>query len=212
LKDSFPINTLSAATGRFVPKPAMRIGLLGGTFDPIHQGHLALAEAALKQLKLDRFYFIPTYQHPLEKKDAQASASDRLEMIKLAIQNQPKLAVSNFEVKREGVSYTVDTIKEFRKQFPKPNGLFFITGGDWGKNLDQWKEIDTIFSLAHFVVASRPGFDLNNLPQSVEVLDFVPLNVSSTQLRRDIKEGKIPERFLSSDVIAYIKKQQLYRA
>ncbi len=190
----------------------MRIGLLGGTFDPIHQGHLALAEAALKQLKLDRLYFIPTFQHPLEKKDAQASAEDRLEMIRIAIRNEPKFAISDFEIKQKGVSYTVETIKEFRKQFPKPSELFFITGGDWGKNLDQWKEIDTIFSLAHFVVASRPGFDLKNLPKSVQILDFVPLNVSSTQLRKQIKDGKSSPAFIPSDVLTYMKRKRLYQA
>lgn len=190
----------------------MRIGLLGGTFDPIHQGHLALAQSALRQFKLDRLYFIPTYQHPLEQKSSLASPQDRLEMVKLAIQKEPKFMISDCELKREGISYTADTLRAFHKQFPKPNQLFFITGGDWGKNLDQWKEIDAIFSLAHFVVASRPGFNLKDLPQSVEVLDFVPLDVSSTELRREIKEGKFPERFLPSEVLTYIKKQQLYRA
>ncbi len=189
----------------------MRIGILGGTFDPIHKGHLALAVAALKQLKLDRLYFIPTYQHPLEQKGSSAPAEDRLEMIKIAVRIEPKFMASDCEIKRQGVSYTVDTLRQFRKEFPKPHELFFVTGGDWGKNLDQWKDIDLIFSLTHFVVANRPGFDLKNLPEQVEVLDFVPLNISSTQARQEIRKGTFPESMVPGDILTYIKQHRLYR-
>lgn len=190
----------------------MRIGILGGTFDPIHKGHLALAEAAVKQLKLDHLYFIPTYQHPLEQKDSAALAHDRLKMIELAIQNKPEFKVSDCEIKRQGVSYTVDTLRLFREQFPKPNELFFITGGDWGKKLDQWKEIDTIFKLAHFVVANRPGFNLQNLPKHVEVLNFVPLDISSTEAREQIKKDILPKDVIPENVLTYIKQHRLYRS
>ncbi len=188
----------------------MRVGILGGTFDPIHKGHLALAHAAVRELKLDRLYFIPTYQHPLVQKNSSACANDRLEMIKAAITEEPKFLVSDCETKRKGISYTVDTLSEFRKQFPQPNELFFITGGDWGKNLDQWKDIDTIFSLAHFVVASRPGFDLRNLPKSVDVLNFVPLEISSTQIRDELRKGNAPEQQIPAPVLNYIKQNKLY--
>ena len=190
----------------------MRIGMLGGTFNPIHKGHLALAKAALEQLKLDRLYFIPTAQHPLEQKGSSAPAQDRIEMVKLAIQGEPKWMVSDCEIKRGGVSYTVDTLKQFRFEFPKPHELFFITGGDWGKNLDQWKEIDTIFLLAHFVVANRPGFDIRNVPNQVEILNFVPLDISSTQARAEIKKGTFPERTVPKDVLNYIKQHRLYQS
>lgn len=191
----------------------MRIGILGGTFDPIHKGHLELAKAALSKLHLDQVIFVPAFKHPLREKDSYVSASseDRYEMVKRAIKDVLQFSISDIELKRKGISYTVDTLKLFRKQYPIPHELFFITGGDWGKNLDQWKEINAIFSLAHFVVASRPGFDLKNLPQSVKVLDFVPLNVSSTQLRQEIKQGKFPERLIPSDVLTYIKRKQLYQ-
>lgn len=190
----------------------MRIGILGGTFDPIHKGHLALADAAANQLKLDSLYFIPTYQHPLEQKGLVAPTEDRLKMVELAIQNKPKFIVSDCEIKRKGVSYTVDTLRLFRDQFPKPNELFFITGGDWGKNLDQWKEIDTIFKLAHFVVASRPGFNAQNLPKQIEVLNFVPLDISSTEVRGQIKSGTVPKGMIPENVLAYIKQHRLYQA
>ena len=190
----------------------MRIGIFGGTFDPIHKGHLALANAAVQQLKLDSLYFIPTYQHPLEQKGLAAPADDRLKMVELAIQNKSKFKVSDCEIKRSGVSYTVDTLRQFRDQFQKPNELFFITGGDWGKNLDQWKEIDTIFQLAHFVVANRPGFNVENLPKQVEVLNFVPLDISSTEAREQIRKGRVPKDMIPENVLTYIKQHHLYQS
>ena len=190
----------------------MRIGILGGTFDPIHKGHLALANAAVKQSKLDSLYFIPTYQHPLEQKGLSAPADDRFNMVELAIQDHPKFKVSDCEIKRQGISYTVDTLRYFREKFPMPNELFFITGGDWGKNLDQWKEINTIFKLAHFVVASRPGFNFQNVPKQVSMLDFIPLDISSTEVREQIKKGAILKDMIPENVLTYIKQHRLYQS
>ena len=99
----------------------MRIGILGGSFDPIHKGHLALARAALPQLQLDKVLFIPAYRHPLEYKQrlTVAAPEARLEMVKMAIEGEPKFEIADSEIKRKGISYTVDTVKELRKQFPK---------------------------------------------------------------------------------------------
>ena len=191
-----------------------RIGILGGTFDPIHKGHLALACAALEQLKLDRLIFVPAFRHPLPQKESgtTASAEARLEMVKLAIKEEPRFEVSDCEVKRKGISYTVDTLKAFREQYPKPNELFFITGGDWGKGLDQWKDIDTIFSLARFVVAKRSGFDTKHLPKGVQLLNFVPLDISSTEIRTQLKKGTSTTSLVSEKVLEYIRGHQLYRS
>ena len=190
----------------------MRIGILGGTFDPIHKGHLALAHAALKQLRLDCVFFVPAYRHPLKQKESFVSASPkaRLQMVKLAVKGKPKFKVSDCELKRKEVSYTVDTLRYFRRRYPKPNELFFITGGDWGKRLDQWKDIRIIFSLAHFVVAKRPGFDIRKLPGGIRALDFRPLKISSTQIRRQLRKGKSLEPFIPKIVVRYIKKHKLY--
>ena len=190
----------------------MRIGILGGTFDPIHKGHLALAHAALKQLRLDRVFFVPAYRHPLRQKESFVSASPkaRLQMVKLAVRGNPKFKVSDCELKRKGVSYTVDTLRFFRRRYPKPHELFFVTGGDWGKRLDQWKDIRIIFSLAHFVVAKRPGFDIRKLPEGIQALDFRPLKISSTQIRRQLLKGKSLEPFIPKIVVHYIKKHKLY--
>lgn len=196
------------------PTSVKRIGILGGTFDPIHKGHLALARAALEQLKLDRLIFVPAFRHPFPQKesDTTASAEARLEMVKLVTKAEPRFEVSDCEIKRKGISYTVDTLKAFRVQYPKPNELFFITGGDWGKSLDQWKEIDTIFSLTHFVVAKRPGFDTKHLPKGVQLLDFVPLDISSTEIRAQLKQGASVISFLPEEVLKYVREHQLYRS
>jgi len=191
----------------------MRLGILGGTFDPIHEGHLALARAAIEQLKLDRVIFVPAFCHPLKDKQKAtvSSAEDRYEMVMLAVQGNLKFEVSDCEIKREGTSYTVDTLRDFRRQHPKPHEIFFLTGGDWGKSLDQWKEINTILSLARFVVAKRPGFDTRHLPAGVEFLDFVPLDISSTEIRNQLKQNKASTSLVPPAVLNYIHKHRLYR-
>ncbi len=189
----------------------MRIGILGGTFDPIHEGHLALAEAARDQLKLDRLIFVPAFCHPLEsKRSVQADSEARLEMVRLAVRGKPKFEVSDAELRRGGVSYTVDTLRHFRKQYPPPHELFFITGGDWGKNLSQWKDADTIFSLARFVVARRPGFDTSGLRPEIVFLDFVPLDISSSAVREGLKKKKSSTSIVPRPVLDYIRHHGLY--
>ena len=192
----------------------MRIGILGGTFDPIHEGHLALARAAVKELRLDKLVFIPTYRHPLNDKQNSTvtNAEDRLQMVRLAIGGESKFEVSDLELNRKGISYTVDTLNQIRQKFPKPHEVFFVTGGDWGKNLNQWKDIDTIFSLAHFVVAKRPGFDTRNLPKEVTFLDFTPLDISSTKLRAQLEKDVSSVSLVPKPVLDYIRCHQLYRS
>src|SRR3989338_322483 len=161
----------------------MHIGILGGTFDPVHSGHLALAEAALKLLSLDKLYFVPACKPPLKDKNNIASAQHRCHMVQRAIKHQSCLDISFCEIERGGVSYTIDTVRYFRNIYPPPHELYFITGGDWARDLTQWKHIDEIFSLVHFIVAKRPGYASKHLPREVDFLDFVPLNVSATEIR-----------------------------
>ncbi len=190
----------------------MRLGILGGTFDPIHKGHLALAHAALSELCLDQMLFVPVLKHPFKSVNAIiASAEHRLLMTHLAVEGEPRFLVSDCEIKRGGVSYTVDTLRELSRQYPKPNELFFITGGDWGKDLNTWKDIDTILMLAQFVVASRPGFDLTKLPKRVSRLEFEPLDIAASEIRRCIKRGEIPNDWLSRSVLDYISLHRLYQ-
>ena len=194
------------------PKNGMKIGILGGTFDPIHEGHLALARAALQKLTLDRIIFVPAFRHPLMEKQAITIASPeaRLEMVKLAIADESRFQISDCEIKRKGTSYTVDTLRMFRAQYPKPDELFFITGGDWAKDLSQWKEIDLLLTLAHFVVAKRPGFNTSRLPRGVTLLDFVPLDISSTGIREYLAKGKSTGLPVPKGVLRYIQEHKLY--
>jgi nicotinate-nucleotide adenylyltransferase len=191
----------------------MRIGILGGKFDPIHKGHEALAAAAARELKLDRVMLVPVYQHPLadSSKTMSAAPKDRLEMVRCAIQGNDKLEASDCEIARGGASYTGDTLRELKTKHPNDE-LFFITGGDWGQKLEHWKDIDAVFSLATFVVASRPGFDLKSLPKEVRALQFRPLDISSTQIRQNLQQGKTVDQWISQKVLHYIHEHQLYRS
>lgn len=190
-----------------------RIGILGGTFDPLHNGHLELARAACEQLQLDRVIFIPAFRHPVkEKSETVASPDARLEMVRLGIRNDTRFEVSDCEIRRKGISYTVDTLRMLREKHAKPHELFFLTGGDWGKNLDEWKEIKTVFSIAHFVVAKRPGFDLRNLPAHVEPLDFVPLDISSSEIRERLRTGRSVSEWIPERVLRYVEEHCLYQS
>jgi len=189
----------------------MRIGILGGTFDPIHEGHLALARAAYKQLTLNHLIFVPSALPPLKDISHITPAKHRLEMVKIAIRSEPHFAVSDCEIKRGGVSYTVDTLRFFRSQYKDSDELFFVTGGDWGQGLDRWKEIDVIFQLAQLIVAKRPGYESLNLPPEVKLLDFVPLAVSATEIRKRLaSQNKVDVAHLPQRILDYIRQHQLY--
>jgi nicotinate-nucleotide adenylyltransferase len=190
-----------------------KIGILGGTFDPIHNGHIALARAASDQLALSRLYLVPAQIHPLaSKRTTEASSGDRLEMVMCAAGDRTNWSVSDFEMTHGDVSYTVETLRYFRSQHPKPAELFFITGGDWGKRLDEWKDIKGIFDLAHFVVAKRPGFDISKVTHPVERLDFVPLDISSTVIRKRLALGEPVAEMVPEAVLHYIRTHHLYGA
>ncbi len=187
----------------------MRIGILGGVFDPIHNGHLLLAEAVFKGLLLKRLYFVPSHVSPVTKKE-QTPSDLRFTMTEAAVRGRKGFYVSDVELKRGGVSYTIDTVREFRKEFPKPHELFLIVGADWAGRLDQWKDIKSILSLCQCVIASRPGFELKDLPKGVQTLLFSPFDVSSTQIREMIRAGEDVSRLVPPEVCRMIQKNRLY--
>ncbi len=190
----------------------MRIGILGGAFDPIHVGHLALAEAVVQTLKLNRLYFVPSFVSPLAAKEkCNAPASLRLEMVRVATCGDKRFYVSDIEIKRKGMSYTIDTIREFRKEFPPPHELFFVAGADWAKSLESWKDADAIFSLCQFTVATRPGYQELDLPKRVKPLRFQALDISSTQIRQMIREGKHVDAWMPKPVLKMIERKHLYQ-
>jgi nicotinate-nucleotide adenylyltransferase len=191
-----------------------RIGVMGGTFDPIHHGHLFAAAEVHHASSLDRVVFVPTGQ-PWQKTESNVTPGEqRLEMTKIAIASNDAFDVSRIEVDRGGPTYTVDTLRELREDDAE---LFFITGADAILEILTWKDPDEALALATFVAVTRPGHDLNDLASlemgdRVVVLEIPALAISSTDIRRRVAEGR-PIRYLVPDAVAgYIAEHGLYRA
>jgi nicotinate-nucleotide adenylyltransferase len=191
-----------------------RIGLMGGTFDPIHHGHLFAAEEVRYAFSLDKVVFVPAGS-PWQKRGTAVTAAElRYEMTKIATADEPAFDVSRIEIDRTGPTYTVDTLREFRSCAPGAE-LFFITGSDAILQILTWKDADAALQLATFVAVSRPTHDLSavkNLPGRIEMLEIPALTISSTDIRRRIAEGR-PVRYLLPDAVAsFIDEHGLYRA
>ena len=188
----------------------MRIGILGGTFDPIHIGHLALAQEAARQLKLDKVIFVPSYIPVHKMRKGILDARHRLRMVKLAIKKNKVFSASNIEIRSKKPCYTVDTLAKFRKKFKKDK-LFFITGSDSVSQLSKWKDVDEIFRLAVFVVGLRPGFKLKKAPKKIKIIRIKPVDISSSGIRRSIRQKRAIENLVPESVSKYIAKNKLYR-
>jgi nicotinate-nucleotide adenylyltransferase len=189
----------------------MRIGILGGTFNPIHIGHLILAEEAFNKLKLDKLIIVPTFMPPHKATEALLDAKHRLKMVKLAVDENPHFDVSSIEVDAKKKSYSIDTLKEFRVKFGEDTQLFFITGSDSLKDLFSWKDVNDIFKISKFIVASRPGYPLTEVPKEVETVVITPIEVSSEDIRRRLKEGRSIKYLVPEKVRQYIAEHGLYK-
>lgn len=188
----------------------MKIGILGGTFNPIHIGHLILAEEVREKIGLEKVIFVPAYLPPHKNNSDIARAEHRYRMICDAIKGNKHFIASDVEIKREGKSYTIDTVREFKKKSPKDE-IFFIAGSDVLKYLDDWKDLPEIIKLVKFVVATRPGYALDSLPAYISTLSIRAVDVSAFEIRQAIKENK-SFRYLVADVVyKYIVKNKLYK-
>ena len=195
-----------------------RLGVMGGTFDPVHHGHLVTAEAALWQFHLDEVVFVPTGQPWMKADRHVTSAEDRYLMTVIATSSNPHFTVSRVEVDREGPTYTRDTLRALRDEAGGPIDLFFITGADAMLEIFHWKDPEDVFALAHFIAATRPGYELKRLDDedlqsrsNVSVMHVPALAISSTDIRRRVREGD-PIRYLVPEgVQTYIEKAGLYR-
>jgi len=184
-----------------------RIGVFGGTFDPVHVGHLAIALAALESVPLDRVLFVPVRRSPLKDRDPLASIADRVTMLEAAIANEPRFAISRAELEREGVSYTVDTLEQLRPQ----GALFLILGSDALADLERWRAPDRIRELATILVAARPGAPEPDAMHRARAFDAPRLDISSRELRARAARG-MSLRYLVPDAVwEHIKKRGLYR-
>jgi nicotinate-nucleotide adenylyltransferase len=191
-----------------------KIGILGGTFDPIHLGHLVLAEQVKEKLQLDQVIFMPSASPPHKTKRKLSSAKDRFQMTKLALENNPTFLVSDIELNRGGLSYTVDTLKQLKKQYPDSE-IYFLTGSDVLNEIQTWKDPEQIYKLVKVVIAIRPGFDSfdskNHFAKKSIIVPITGIDISSTQIRERVKKKQSIKYLVPAKVEEYIKKKKLYQ-
>ncbi|UCB51819.1 MAG: nicotinate-nucleotide adenylyltransferase [Candidatus Zixiibacteriota bacterium] len=191
-----------------------KIGILGGTFDPIHLGHLVLAEQVKEKLKLDQVIFIPCSRSPHKTRQKLSPAQDRFRMTRLALEGNLGFSVSDIELKRKGLSYTVDTLKELEDLYPNSQ-MYFLTGSDVLNEFGTWKDPKQIYRLAKVVIATRPGFDefdrRNRFAKKSIVVPITGIDVSSSEIRRRVKKGKSIKYLVPSRVEDFIRKKKLYQ-
>ncbi|MCQ4574221.1 MAG: nicotinate-nucleotide adenylyltransferase [Candidatus Brocadiales bacterium] len=202
----------------------MRIGILGGTFNPVHIGHLIIAEEVYHRHGLDRVQFIPSGQPPHKNADDIVDARHRYEMVALAIKDTDHFDVSDVEISREGKSYTIDTVEAHPELYGRDSDPHLIIGTDTVNELPTWKEIKRLAELCRIVVVNRPGNTLDNLNQLVPILgrekveeirriqvEIPPVDISSTEIRRRLRSGLPISHMVPQNVELYIKKHGLYR-
>ncbi|MCE3009451.1 MAG: nicotinate (nicotinamide) nucleotide adenylyltransferase [Proteobacteria bacterium] len=213
----------------------MKVGIFGGSFNPPHLGHLNSMQIVLKKLGLSKIHMVPAYQNPLKLKTEGPAPEQRLEMSKLAVSSWgSQFEVNDIEIRRGGKSFTIDTIKEFRKSI-EAEDLYLIVGMDKWEELEAWKDLKGLLTEANLIVTSRPGFDfpesVESLPPTIKSLveefdfnfielktgrniQFVKLNdleISGTELRKHLRNGKNVEKYIPLGVESYIKANKLYR-
>jgi len=189
----------------------MKIGLFGGSFDPVHLGHLLVAQAAIEELGLERLFFIPAAQSPFKPESKPAPAAARLQMLRLALAGRTNCEIDEQEIRRSGISYTIDTVRDYARRFPWA-GLFYLIGADNAAKLNAWREAGELAQLAEFVAIPRPGEAVANFPPPFRgrMLKGFPLGVSSSEIRARVKAGLPVEHLVPSPVAEAIRSAQLY--
>jgi nicotinate-nucleotide adenylyltransferase len=207
--DAYRTDTLAG-----VSEARARLGVMGGTFDPIHNGHLVAASEVASRFDLDEVVFVPTGQ-PWQKSDREVSpAEDRYLMTVVATASNPRFSVSRTDVDRGGPTYTIDTLTELREQYGAQTELFFITGADALAQILGWRSADELFAMAHFIGVTRPGHSLSDsgFPDGAVSLVEVPaMAISSTGCRSRVAAGEPVWYLVPDGVVQYIQKRRLYR-
>ena len=188
-----------------------RIGIFGGTFDPPHNGHIEIAVQAKKQLGLDCVYFIPAFIPPHKQQHSSTTAWHRLKMMKLALGGRKEFKLSTIELRRRGISYTVDTLKVFKERFPEAE-LVLIIGSDNLMQFRTWKSPVRILQLASLAVYKRKGFTLQLKKYTIDfiLLKGRMIRVSSTEVRKNVKKGLPIRTLVPNSIVFYIKHHSLY--
>ena len=190
----------------------MKIGVMGGTFDPVHAAHLAIAELAVEELQLDKLLFSPAWiaPHKIDRKETMKRARHRYEMLKLATRDNNKFDVSDIELKREGTSYTIDTLKQILDRYGGEVKLFMLIGSDNYLTFNTWLSPDKIHKLATVVVYNRPGSSIEEVRTPFSLLKGPEMGITSTWIRDRISNNKSVHYFLPEEVEKYIYEQKLY--
>ena len=188
-----------------------RIGLYGGSFDPVHLGHLLVAQAAREELKLDRIFFIPAAQSPFKPDSTPTPVPERIKMLRLALAGNCHSEVDEQEVRRGGISFTIDTVRDYSRRFPEAK-LFYLIGADHVAQLPKWREADQLAKLVEFLIIPRPGELRTQIPAPFrgEFLGGFPLGVSSSQIRGRIKAGLPIDHLVPAAVGEAIRNNRLY--
>ena len=197
-----------------------RLGLMGGTFDPIHYGHMLMAEEARQAFALDDVVFVPNGRPAHKKAYLVSSPEERYAMTLLATGSNPCFSASRIEIERPGPSYTIDTLREFRRLYPDLDALYFITGADAVLEILTWHEYDKLAAECQFIAVTRPGFVLERLSEIADAsfldrVHFLPiprLEISSTDIRKRVREGRSIKYLTPETVETYIRQQGLYQA
>ncbi|MFN4111351.1 MAG: nicotinate-nucleotide adenylyltransferase [Ignavibacteria bacterium] len=189
-----------------------KVCIIGGSFNPIHIGHLILANTVLEKLNLDEMIFVPCYIQPLKGDKDFASSTHRLEMVKLAIESNPKFTLSDIEINRKGKSFTVDTLKFFKKKY---ENLYFVIGADNIRDFHKWKEPDTILKTANLIVTNRGGINIR-IPEKIRGKKIISctiphIEISSTMIREKIRNGQSIKYLVPEAVENYIVQNNLYK-
>jgi nicotinate-nucleotide adenylyltransferase len=207
----------------------MRLGLFGGSFDPVHLGHLLVAQAAREEMGLDRLFFVPAAQSPFKPERLPAPAEERLRLLRLALASLTWCEIDDLEIRRGGVSYTIDTVREYAGRFPGAE-LFYLIGTDHVSQLPKWREAGELARLVEFVVIPRPSVQVTEAAQVLapggsgqsgkaamlpppfrgRQLSGFPLGVSSSQIRTRIKAGLSVEALVPAPVAEAIRNNRLY--
>jgi nicotinate-nucleotide adenylyltransferase len=190
-----------------------KIGLFGGSFDPVHRGHLLVAKAALEELALDRLIFIPTAKSPFKQNAPLTSGATRMRMLRLALTGEIQCEVDDREIRRGGVSYTIETLRDLVRERPDTR-FHWMIGADHLSLLPTWREPDSLARLAEFVVIPRPGADVSPLPPpwQVKTLRGWPLKISSSEIRERVRTQRDIRHLVSTAVLEVIEREQLYRS
>jgi nicotinate-nucleotide adenylyltransferase len=189
----------------------LKIGLFGGSFDPVHLGHLLVAQAAIEELGLDKLFFIPAAQSPFKSENKPAPDSVRLQLLRLALAGKTNCEIDEQEIRRGGVSFTIDTLRDYAKKFPAAK-LFYLIGVDNVARLNEWREADELAKLAEFAAVPRPGDRAAEFPEPFrgKILKGFPVEISSSQIRARVKDGLPVDSLVPPFVADGIRSAQLY--